>query len=1554
MTDFTSPTGNPRDLSKSKFRLKKGDQQLDFTFQHSTSNPHHITELFSDITYHVYLARVTPLHTLKKVVRERFVAAEYPPSMARIFAWTPDECIPEFFSDPAIFSSRHKVSPFPSQRLQSASAELTSCVRCGACVGVLQELGLEDLAVPAWCAGAAEFVRWHRSVLESDEVSRALHDWVDITFGYKLSGEAAIEAKNVPLRSNKQSSRRSAFVQLFTRPHPKRMLGGGMREEKQTEDAHKADDEVKEAVEQPKPDSERKEGDGDAVTANGEEATTDNGDADVVEGAATTAPSAAAVSIDYSIRNLYLLQEAASFDAVFTALEGCYLPIHGQSAAPTRPDACENSDDEGEAPAPTPAPALASAATPVYHTDSIPEPPLSPALSPPPPPPPPTPLETLRLLQADDVFSLGCVIAELFLGHPLFSPHTHALYAMEQFTPTFSSIPLSIHPLLLPMLHPDPSQRPTASTLLHHPVFTHLDAYPLAYNFISELRRQQSTFSHSSTPPASTAPAAHHPLHLTPPTSDALQPPPPPLHPYPPSSLSLSFQIPSDDIHTPPVRSSALMDLAMVTPPEFSPLALAVKEREREERERSGEEGVGEGDGEDEGVEEEQAENAEVDHEGEGGADASMPAKSAEPVTRQQLTLDWALDQLESLSSLPLPVYLLLLPHALSLTSHPELFIPSIPLLMLLSKKLGPTLSTQHLSPSLHTLLLHVDNLDLQCELLSFATLRHVYTHFSYRTGGRDYLSYCRNSLLSPNWRISDAASASLYSFLVEQLDLAHDLDQELAVRDVLLPIMSRVGRGASEVLLKLLTRLVPEVNVPLLQGFFLPHALQMIEKGAHASSEYNRAELDLKLACGLDLLYAMLPDLPLPTFQALLSDGHALKGLLAGTSRGPLSAANVRRLLRVLLFIVVEFSGENDHVKLNEHGQTSAIGLKNLRLILPLLPLFADFLHQLSTRMDAVRDGSASQGGWDAAACYEFMRTLYVGLSVTVGPTIVRKAVASHARIEGILVQGPPMSQVRRKSGGLVGVQNVFGGGGVGGGGSGGGVDLTKSEELDRVLKHGVLGRVKRGGWEEREEKRHKERRERLLKARQEEGEVLSLGGMGEVHENWLGLPATADDERKAGEGAGEEEDEDTDEEADEGEERFTRISRPAASAAPPRPLSRAMTTPVSASGAVAGGGARSFFSFLSSSASSSSIPLTMELAELWSVDTSNAWKAKGVVKQTLQPHATQLTALCCHPSSALFITAARDEMVKVWSVGIGSGEVHAGAVYRGHKGTVTEVELLMEEGEEECRWVGTSDGALHVWDIETAVCTLQSPFPGMKGGADAKERAASSSTTPHAAEAQQAITCLRYAGQRSVLIGTSLGHLRHLDLRTGSVSGTWRHLGQAQPVAAVRCLTRSPHGWLATGLSTGEVTVMDARTGVIRLQWRAHETAVLSLHSVDEGHLLSCGGDRSVVVWDIAGEEVAVAQRWSGLEDSVRAGWVEGTEFVGVLGGKLAVGALSWEGGGVGLGDKKSKAVGSKMSMLGLKGSKARGALTALAFMPTYRLMLVGAEDGKLMITA
>jgi len=49
-----------------------------------------------------YEARRTPLATLRATVRSNFVAAQYPKTLSRLVAWTPDEAIPAFFTDPSV------------------------------------------------------------------------------------------------------------------------------------------------------------------------------------------------------------------------------------------------------------------------------------------------------------------------------------------------------------------------------------------------------------------------------------------------------------------------------------------------------------------------------------------------------------------------------------------------------------------------------------------------------------------------------------------------------------------------------------------------------------------------------------------------------------------------------------------------------------------------------------------------------------------------------------------------------------------------------------------------------------------------------------------------------------------------------------------------------------------------------------------------------------------------------------------------------------------------------------------------------------------------------------------------------------------------------------------------------------------------------------------------------------------------------------------------------------------------------------------------------------
>jgi len=55
-----------------------------------------------------------------------------------------------------------------------------------------------DVILPPWARGSAEeFVRINRAALESEYVSLHLHAWIDLIFGFKQQGRAALEANNV-------------------------------------------------------------------------------------------------------------------------------------------------------------------------------------------------------------------------------------------------------------------------------------------------------------------------------------------------------------------------------------------------------------------------------------------------------------------------------------------------------------------------------------------------------------------------------------------------------------------------------------------------------------------------------------------------------------------------------------------------------------------------------------------------------------------------------------------------------------------------------------------------------------------------------------------------------------------------------------------------------------------------------------------------------------------------------------------------------------------------------------------------------------------------------------------------------------------------------------------------------------------------------------------------------------------------------------------------------------------------------------------------------------
>nr|XP_054599164.1 neurobeachin-like protein 1 isoform X1 [Nothobranchius furzeri] len=86
------------------------------------------------------------------------------------------ELIPEFFYFPEFLEN---LNAFDLGRLQ------------------ISKESVNDVVLPKWAKSPEDFIYKHRKALESEYVSAHLHEWIDLIFGYKQRGPAAVEALNV-------------------------------------------------------------------------------------------------------------------------------------------------------------------------------------------------------------------------------------------------------------------------------------------------------------------------------------------------------------------------------------------------------------------------------------------------------------------------------------------------------------------------------------------------------------------------------------------------------------------------------------------------------------------------------------------------------------------------------------------------------------------------------------------------------------------------------------------------------------------------------------------------------------------------------------------------------------------------------------------------------------------------------------------------------------------------------------------------------------------------------------------------------------------------------------------------------------------------------------------------------------------------------------------------------------------------------------------------------------------------------------------------------------
>eukprot|EP00884_Botryococcus_braunii_P015365 jgi/Botrbrau1/2511/Bobra.0079s0003.1 len=225
--DLSKPVGalNPERLNHflTRFQEMPREEGMEPPFMYGTH--------YSCPGYVMYwLVRAAPAHLLR-LQTGRFDAPDrlffsIKESWTSVLTGTTDvkELIPDFFLSDSSFLVNKDNLPLGTRQN-------------GSLVG--------DVVLPPWARNPDHFLQLQRAALESPFVSANLHHWIDLIFGYKQQGPAAIEANNVfhpltyegavdvatvedPIQRQAIEAQINEFGQcprqIFSRPHPPRLV----------------------------------------------------------------------------------------------------------------------------------------------------------------------------------------------------------------------------------------------------------------------------------------------------------------------------------------------------------------------------------------------------------------------------------------------------------------------------------------------------------------------------------------------------------------------------------------------------------------------------------------------------------------------------------------------------------------------------------------------------------------------------------------------------------------------------------------------------------------------------------------------------------------------------------------------------------------------------------------------------------------------------------------------------------------------------------------------------------------------------------------------------------------------------------------------------------------------------------------------------------------------------------------------------------------------------------------------------------------------------------
>uniref|UniRef100_A0A8C4GFJ4 WDFY family member 4 n=1 Tax=Dicentrarchus labrax TaxID=13489 RepID=A0A8C4GFJ4_DICLA len=226
--DLSKPMGAQTEKRRQMF-IQRYEEVGNIEGEDLSARCHYCTHYSSAIIVASFLVRMEPFsHTFRTLqggfdIPERMfysIKKEWE-SASRDNMGDVRELVPEFFYLPDFLVNSNHIQ--------------LGCMEDGTTLG--------DVELPPWAKDdPQEFIRVHREALESDYVSSHLHLWIDLIFGYRQQGPAAVESVNMfhpyfYAQRGRQGAKdpiiKSTILgyvsnfgqvpkQLFTKPHPPR------------------------------------------------------------------------------------------------------------------------------------------------------------------------------------------------------------------------------------------------------------------------------------------------------------------------------------------------------------------------------------------------------------------------------------------------------------------------------------------------------------------------------------------------------------------------------------------------------------------------------------------------------------------------------------------------------------------------------------------------------------------------------------------------------------------------------------------------------------------------------------------------------------------------------------------------------------------------------------------------------------------------------------------------------------------------------------------------------------------------------------------------------------------------------------------------------------------------------------------------------------------------------------------------------------------------------------------------------------------------------------